>query len=176
MIAIRIESGTEQDLSFDIRRAVILGVYIKAWRKPEYRVALKKPETGVHVEIYYFPAVDGKGLARFATVGLSHTLRSRGQAAGAEWMMALTHDLGGESVDRVFTYLCELINHHMEAAPDSRIPRLMNERRLISSNRPNHAFLLDELREESEQLEDIQIGDEVVRILWWCQSLGMKPH
>lgn len=36
--------------------------------------------------------------------------------------MALTYDLGGESVDRIFSYVCDLIAHHIETFHDS--PRL----------------------------------------------------
>lgn len=30
--------------------------------------------------------------------------------------------------------------------------------------------------EESEELEEIQIGAEVIRILWWYHSRGMRFH
>lgn len=56
VITVFMESAKERELSFDIRRTVILGAYMREWEMPEYRVILSKPETGVHVEIYYFPA------------------------------------------------------------------------------------------------------------------------
>ncbi|MEK3880827.1 suppressor of fused domain protein [Paenibacillus sp. FSL M7-0420] len=160
------ESTKERELSFDIRRTFILGAYMREWQMPEYRVILKKPETGAYVEIYYFPAVEGEEIARFATVGLSATHRPNGQAVGTEWVMALTSDLGGESMDRIFTYLSDLIAHHIEAAGDSRIPRVMEESPLAPANWTTTAFLLDELRGESEELEEIQVGSERAQILW----------
>ncbi|WP_340026543.1 suppressor of fused domain protein [Paenibacillus sp. FSL K6-1096] len=160
------ESAKERELSFDIRRTVILGAYMREWEMPEYRVILSKPETGVHVEIYYFPAAGEGEIARFATVGLSAAHRPNGQVVGAEWMMALTPDLGGESVDRIFTYLSDLIAHHIETAGDSRIPRVMGESPLAPANWTTTALLLDELRGESEELEAIEVGDEGVQIQW----------
>lgn len=61
-MTIFMESTKERELSFDIRRTLILGAYMREWQMPEYRVILKKPETGAYVEIYYFPAVEGKRL------------------------------------------------------------------------------------------------------------------
>lgn len=173
MIAIYMESSKERELSFDIRRTVILGAYIREWKMPEYRIVLSKPETAVHVEVYYFPADDENAVARFATVGLSVTHRPSGQAVGTEWVMALTSDLGGESVDRIFTYLCDLIAHHIESAGDSRIPRVMEESPLAPANWTTTAFLLDELRGESEELEEVQVGSEKAEILW---ALPVTPQ
>jgi hypothetical protein len=168
------EAGKERELSFDIRRTVILGAFMKEWGMPEYRVVLTKPEREAHVEIYYFPAIDDNDAARFATVGLSSTLRSNGQPAGTEWMMALPHDLGGESSDRIFSYLCDVLAHHIETAPDSQIPRVMGESELAPAGWSTKAFLLDELRGESEDLEEIEIGNEVVQVIWAVPVTGQE--
>lgn len=142
---------------------------------PEYWITLMKPET-VQIEIYFFPAVEEKGVARFATVGLSGSHLFSRQMEGTEWVMAMPGDLGGETLERIFAYLCELIAHHLEAAPGSPIPRLMDESRHMLAYWPLHAPLLEKLIEESEELEEIQIGDEVIRILWWYHSRGMRFH
>jgi hypothetical protein len=42
----------------------------------------------------------------------------------------------------------------------------MEESRLAPANWSTKAFFLDELRGESEDLEEIQIGNEVVRVIW----------
>ncbi|WP_042169656.1 suppressor of fused domain protein [Paenibacillus gorillae] len=160
------ESSKERKLSFDIRRTIILGAFIKEWSMPEYRVILNQPDKAIHIEIYYFPAVSDNDVARFATVGLSGTLRSNGQPIYTEWMMALSSDLGGESVDRIFSYVCDLIAHHIETSRNSQIPRVMEESGLAPANWSTKAFLLDELRGESEELEEIQIGNEVVQVVW----------
>ncbi|MEK4849072.1 hypothetical protein NST04_04250 [Paenibacillus sp. FSL H7-0756] len=142
---------------------------------PENWITLMKPGT-VRIEIYFFPAAEEKGVARFATAGLSANHLSSGQARGTEWMMAMPGDLGGETLERIFAYLCELIAHHLEAAPDSPIPRMMDESRLTPACWPPHALLRGKQMAESEELEEIQIGDEVIRILWWYHSRGMRFH
>jgi hypothetical protein len=163
------ESSKENLLASDIRRTIILGAYIKEWSMPEYRVTLStfsQPDKATNIEIYYFPALSGNGVARFATVGLSASLRANGQRVGTEWMMALVDDLGGESVDVIFSYISDLIAHHIEVVNDDLIPRVMEESQLAPSGWSTKALLLDELRGESEELEEIAVGSEVVRVLW----------
>lgn len=163
------ELSKEDILAFDIRRTIILGAYIKEWSMPEYRVTLSsfgQPNKGTNIEIYYFPAHSGNGVARFATVGLSAVLRANGQRVGTEWMMALVEDLGGVSVDIIFSYISDLIAHHIEVVNDDLIPRVMEESQLAPSGWSTKAFLLDELRGESEELEEIAVGSELVRLLW----------
>lgn len=169
------ESSKESLLVFDIRRTIILGAYIKEWSMPEYRVTLSSvrslSQTGqsdkaTSIEIYYFPALSENSVARFATVGLSAALRANGQRVGTEWMMALVDDLGGESIDVIFSYISDLIAHHIEVVNDALIPRVMEESQLAPSGWSTKAFLLDELRGESEELEEIAVGSELVRVLW----------
>lgn len=176
MIAIYMESSKERELSLDIRRTVILGAYIREWKMPEYRIVLSKPETAVHVEVYYFPADAENEVARFATVGLSVTHRPSGQAVGTEWVMALTSDLGGESVDRIFTYLCDLIAHHIESAGDSRIPRVMEESPLAPANWTTTAFLLDELRGKVKSWRRFRSGARGLRSYGRYQSRRRRLH
>lgn len=175
MFAIANEFSKANELSFDIRKTVILDAYTRVWKIPEYWITLMKPER-VQIEIYFFPAAEEKGVARFATVGLSAAHLFSRQAVGTEWVMAMPGDLGGETLERIFAYLCELIAYHLEAAPDSPIPRLMNESRPTPAYRPLPAPLRGKLMEESEELEEIQIGDEVIRILWWYHTRGMGFH
>ncbi|GBF78375.1 hypothetical protein PA598K_07014, partial [Paenibacillus sp. 598K] len=116
------EQTKASELAFDIRRSIILGAYMKEWAMPEYRVIMSRPGYETCVEVYYFPPVGEQGIARYATVGLSCTPRSDGRLIGTEWMLALTPELGGESVDRVFTYICDLVAHHIAISTDSEIP------------------------------------------------------
>ncbi|MFD1884934.1 suppressor of fused domain protein [Paenibacillus wenxiniae] len=168
------ESNHEQQLSFDIRRSILLHAFIQQWSMPAYRVMLNEPDQAIHVEVYYFPAVTEEDVARFATVGLSNTVRSTGQTIGTEWMMALTSDLGDEPVERIFAYICDLLAHHIEVAPHSRIPRVMGESELAPDNWSTRALLLDELRGESEELEAIRIGDEIVQVIWAVPITGQE--
>ncbi|MFD2118001.1 suppressor of fused domain protein [Paenibacillus yanchengensis] len=160
------EPNREKNLEFDIRRTMILHLYMKEWSMPEYRVIITKPEGGIYIEIYYFPARNEEMPARFATVGLSNAIRKTGETIAAEWMLALKHDLGQESVDRIFTYFCDVIAHHIENITSSEVPRVMTESTLAPENWTAKALLLDELRGESEELEEIKIGEEVINVLW----------
>lgn len=160
------ESCREKILEFDIRRTIILNLYIKEWSMPEYRVIMTKPEIGVYIEIYYFPSINDNIPARFATVGLSNFIRKTGKPIETEWMLALKPDLGQENIDRIFTYFCDLIAHNIENIKSSGVPRVMTESTLAPENWTTKALLIDELRGESEDLEEIKIGEEVISVLW----------
>ncbi|SDC35137.1 suppressor of fused domain protein [Paenibacillus sp. FSL R7-0313] len=156
----------EERFSLDIRRTFLLGAYMNEWGVPELRIILSKPERNIHVEIYYFPATSQSGIARFVTVGLSQATRPSGELVAAEWMLALQPDLGGEEVERVNTYLVDLISHHIENVPDSTVPRVMESSELAPARWNATAFLIDELRGEKESLEQIQVGHETIALLW----------
>ncbi|MGO4530887.1 suppressor of fused domain protein [Paenibacillus sp. 2TAF8] len=158
--------SNEQRFSLDIQRTYLLGTYMKEWGMPESRIVLSKTERNIHVEIYYFPEVKQSGIARFVTVGLSRAIRPTGEQVAAEWMLALQSDLGGETVDRINSYLADIITHHIEHAPNSDIPRVMGSSPLAPAEWNATALLIDELRGENESLEHIHIGQEIVPLLW----------
>lgn len=160
------ELSQEKILNFDIRRTTILHLYMKEWAMPEYRVIMTKPENGIYIEIYYFPSINDQTPARFATVGLSNSIRKSGTPTETEWMLAITPDLGQESMDRIFSYFCDLIAHHIEHIKSSEVPRVMTESALAPENWTTKALLIDELRGESEDLEEIKIGEEIISVLW----------
>jgi hypothetical protein len=160
------ETSPEKMLEFDIKRTIILNLYIKEWSMPEYRVIMTKPEIGVYIEIYYFPSTNENNPARFATVGLSNSVRKTGKPTETEWMLALQPDLGQESIDRIFSYFCDLLAHNIEHVKSSDTPRVMTESALAPENWTAKALLIDELRGESEDLEEIQIGEEIISVLW----------
>lgn len=153
-------------LEFDIRRTIILNLYIKEWSMPEYRVIMTKPEIGVYIELYYFPSIDVNIPARFATVGLSNSIRKTGKPIENEWMIALKPDLGQENIDRIFSYFCDIVAHNIEHIQSSEVPRVMTESALAPENWTTKALLIDELRGESEDLEQIKIGEEIINVLW----------
>ena len=72
--------------------------------------------------------------------------------------MALEEGLGGESVDRVCAYLCDLIAHSIENTDGAEPPRVMGASPLAPEKWTAKAILIDELRGESEALERIAVG------------------
>ncbi|GGH20448.1 suppressor of fused domain protein [Paenibacillus segetis] len=175
-VQINRESSREKILNFDIRRTLILNVYIKEWSMPEYRVIMTKPEIGLYIEIYYFPSNSDKIPARFATVGLSNSIRKTSKPTETEWMLAIKSDLGQESIDRIFSYFCDLIAHNIENIQSSEVPRVMTESALAPENWTTKALLVDELRGESEDLEEIKIGEEIISVLWVVPITNNEAH
>lgn len=160
-----IESAQEEALSLDLRRTLVLGRYLQAWSMREYRIVMTGRQGRARIEIYFFPPAASGQPARFATVGLSR-LRHGSGAVHAEWMMALEEGLGGESVDRVCAYLCDLIAHSIENTDGAEPPRVMGASPLAPEKWTAKAILIDELRGESEALERIAVGSETVELQW----------
>lgn len=161
----KMDSFTKNDkFAFDVRRSILLSAYMEQWGMPEYRVIMSKTESGVYIEMYLFP--DRGGVSRFVTIGLSNTVYKSGQPAACEWMMALPSDLGGEKAERIFNYFADLIAHHIEIATDLSVPLVMGSSALAPDNWHAKALLLDELRGESDSLEELQVGSEVFPLLW----------
>ena len=133
---------------------------------PEYRVILENSKNAILIEIYYFPSISQDSPARFASIGLSNTLRRNGKPVSAEWMLALENGLGGESVNRIFSYLSDLIAHNIENIENSEPPRVLDESHLAPERWTTKAVLIDELRGESDSLEQINVGDQTIAILW----------
>ncbi|WP_341279095.1 suppressor of fused domain protein [Paenibacillus sp. FSL H8-0537] len=150
--------------TFDVRRSILLGAYMAQWGMPEYRVVLSRAESGVYIEMYLFP--DRGGVSRFVTIGLSNTFHKSGQPVASEWMLALPSDLGGEKQERIFHYFADLIAHHIEKASSSSVPLVMGSSALAPDNWNAKALLIDELRGESDSLEELKVGDEVFPLLW----------
>lgn len=162
-----LESSTKEFVfEFDIRRSVLLCAYMAAWGMPEYRVNLTKNLPATRIELYYFPSDSIKTPCRFTTVGLSACSLKSGKSTGVEWMMALSSDLGGASLDSVFNYFADLIAHHLKHAPNSDVPRVMTSSELAPPQWTAKAFLLDELRGEPESLEEFTLGSQQVALLW----------
>ncbi|SFF16838.1 Suppressor of fused protein (SUFU) [Paenibacillus algorifonticola] len=150
--------------TFDVRRSILLSAYMAQWGMPEYRVILSKTESNVYIEMYLFP--DRGGVSRFVTIGMSNTCHKSGQPVASEWMLALPSDLGGEKQERIFNYFADLIAHHIENATDASVPLVMSSSALAPENWNAKALLIDELRGESDSLEELTVGSEVFPLLW----------
>ncbi|WP_037283477.1 suppressor of fused domain protein [Saccharibacillus sacchari] len=160
-------AGDHGVLEFDIRRTVILAAYMKHWGMPEWRKSLLSADQSDKIELYYFPAASDDVPVRFATVGLSVcSYDPSGNRIDAEWVLALESELGGESIERVYDYLADLLVHHIRNAPNTVLPRLMPPSALAPEKWTTTALLLDEPRGEAEELEHFNIGEQQVALVW----------
>lgn len=139
--------------------------YMAHWGMPEYRVIFESNDKAEYVEIYFFPDTT-RDVIRFATVGLSNCIRPTGERVGFELMIPLLSNLGGEERTRIFDYVADLIAHHVANVKAHKPPAIMGESKLAPEKWNAKAFLVDELRGESEDLEVIAVGDEKVEVLW----------
>ncbi|OWA34437.1 hypothetical protein B9G55_19275 [Saccharibacillus sp. O16] len=166
--------GTGAELEFDLRRTIILSVYLKHWGMPEWRKILFDSDEKTRIELYYFPSVSEDLPARFATIGLSACrYESSGAPIHSEWVMASERGLGGESYERLFDYLADLLVHHIRNGLGGGLPRLMPPSLLAPERWTATALLLDEPRGEDEELESFQVGDQRVELVW---ALPITPN
>ena len=101
--------SSDERLSFDIKRSIILAEYIKCWGLPESRkiisyqkIAQPKKSSDSQsqtIEVYVFPGEDMDQVTRFATIGLSASNYSNAKKCQSELLLVVPFDVG---IDRFF--------------------------------------------------------------------------
>ncbi|KQV49831.1 suppressor of fused domain protein [Duganella sp. Root336D2] len=154
----------EEKLSFDVRRTVLLGAYMKAWGMPMSRVLAEKDD---HiVEAYFFPAsADGK-INRYVTMGVSGHCMPNGKVADWELLLALPTDNGGASEAEVISFLFDVMAYSLSPEVPFKLGLAIPESKLAPRSWAARALLIDEPRAEPEHLTEIQVGEESVKLLW----------
>jgi hypothetical protein len=151
-------------LVFDVRRTLILGLYIKHWGMPEYRWVSRRED---HViEVYSFPPREDEVVHRFATVGVSAAKREDGNQANYELCMVLPDELAGASVDEVVSFMLDVAVHSYRKDVRCSVGATIPETPLMPAQWPPKALLFDELRGEPEEFSDLSIGSQSIEVLW----------
>src|ERR1043165_2708335 len=96
----------EKKLLQDIRRSLILSVYIRHWEFPDQRTSSRRGDDVI--EVYSFPSQSNEKVRRFATVGISSINRQEGNPIPHELFMCLPKDLGGASIDQVVSFMLDV--------------------------------------------------------------------
>lgn len=160
-------SGDEMqgEFAFDVRRAVVLGAYIRSWGMPDSRVVARKGHE--KVEVYSFPPREGTRVHRFATIGVSASLRERGESVDCyELFMVLPESLTGLSVEAVSHVVLDVVAYSLGQGGIFRIGSTVPEVRTFPSHWLTRALLVDEPRGEAEDLSCTHLGAESIRLFW----------
>ena len=164
---------TESDaakLVFDIRRTLLLGVYMHHWGMPEYRwISRRESHT---IEVYSFPLRQDEVVHRFATVGVSAVNREDGKPANYELCMILPNDLGGASADEVVSLILDVAVHSYRKDVRCSVGATISETPLMPAKWNPKALLFDELRGEPEELSHVLVGAQSVEVLWLVPIYG----
>lgn len=151
-------------LVFDIRRTLILGVYMRHWGMPEYRwISRREDHT---IEVYSFPPREDEVVHRFATVGVSAVNREDGKPANYELCMVLPDELGGASADEVASFMLDVAVHSYRKDVRCSVGATIPETPLMPAKWRPKALLFDELRGEPEELSHISVGNQSIELLW----------
>jgi hypothetical protein len=155
----------DREFEFDLRRTVLLGLYMRQWGMPQYRKRATDHASGDVLEVYSFPGTPDAPVHRFATVGVS---AGSGQAeeAGKELMMVLPADLAGATDDEVFDYMLDIAAYLLRTRGPVEAPFQVPESPLAPRSWKTRAVLVDEARGESEDLAEVEIGRATVEVLW----------
>lgn len=161
-----IGAAVVDELERDLRRAVLLGGYVRAWGMPSKRtVARREREI---VEVYSFPASATSRVNHYATVGVSASVREGRQGALAGWELCIVTppDNGGASEDRVTSLLLDVMSYSLRS--DTRIAagQTIPPSLLLPSEWSARALLIDEPRGEPEWLAHAHVGVQHVSLLW----------
>lgn len=153
---------SDRAFTTDVRRAFVLGAYMRAWGMPRDRVVSTKGPTTV--EVYSFPGQPADKVTRFATFGV---LSALGETRRVEFLAVLPNDLAGASVREVALMMLGAVE--AVAAIDENVSLVGTT--FESFNMPaewgTRAILLDEPRGEVESISTIAVGaGEFVEVVW----------
>ena len=154
---------TEDLLAADIRRAIILGVYIRRWGLPEERIVSRRGPDAV--EVYSFPP-GGQKVHRFATVGVSGVSCDDGRPASWELYMVVPAGLAGTSVQEVASFMLDVMAYSLRRDVAFRVGQTIPETPLMPRAWKPRALLLDELRGEPEDMSSFHVGIQHVKLVW----------
>ena len=157
-------------LVFDIRRTLILGVYMRYWGMPEYRWISRHESHAI--EVYSFPPGKDELVHRFATVGASAVNREDGKPANYELCMILPDELGGASADEVVSLMLDVAVHSYRKDVRCSVGATISETPLMPAKWLPKALLFDALRGEPEELSHISVGAQCIEVLWLVPIYG----
>ena len=156
----------DQLLVNDIRRAMLLGDYIRHWGQPSSRTLSQKAGVAAAVEVYVFPPDEQTNVYRFATVGVSAQPQANGETAQWELLLCLPADLGGADEQQVIHYLLDIMAYSLRDDVNFVIGNRFPVSPLAPSSWTTKALLLDEPRGEPEEMANYQIGQQAVDLIW----------
>jgi hypothetical protein len=155
------EERRERRFSNDVRRAIILGEYIRHWNMPKLRVESRKGDD--KIEVYLFP---GERVCRVATVGVSSLQREDGRKADWELLLVLPLDLAGSDFERVASFVMDVAAYSLEKDVQFSCGMAIPQTPLAPESWSARALLVDEPRGEDEGLEMIRVAEQQVQLLW----------
>ncbi len=166
--------NSDEMLSFDIKRSIILAEYIKCWGLPETRYIMAKSEDlsiTMPIELYVFPGEDMDQVSRVATIGLSACTFNHGQSCNSELLMVLPYDVVDDEIEAISNYIFEISAHIINT-----LGRNLKPEEVISENLKNEieampegwpkALLFDEPRGEPNELNYFHIAMQHVKLAW----------
>jgi len=152
--------------NFDIRRSLLLSIYIREWGIPKSRKIVKK-EGDYPIEVYSFLSDKNAAVTRFATIGLSaQCYASNDERVGHEFFFVLGNDLGEASEDEVFDYLLDISIYSFRNFSEFSVETIIPENKLSPKSWKLNSILVDEPRGESESFECLHIGRQHINMLW----------
>lgn len=170
--------SSDERLSFDIKRSIILAEYIKCWGLPESRkiisyqkIAQPKKSSDSQsqtIEVYVFPGEDMDQVSRVATIGLSSCKFSDGKSCNSELLMVLPYDIVEDEINNISHYICDISSYILNVLGRNLEPEeIVSERKddRIPESWPT-ALLFDEPRGEPNELNYFHIAAQHVKLSW----------
>ena len=155
----------ERQLSFDIRRSILLYSYIKHWGQPSRRTISTKKGNPDRVEVYEFPPQQD-GVYRIVTIGVSSQPINNYRCANWELLFCLPETLGGANSVSVVNYLLDIMAYSLRSDVDMKIGTTIPETKFAPDPWSTRAILVDEARGEAEEMATFAIGEQNVDLLW----------
>ncbi len=180
--------SSDERLSFDIKRSIILAEYIKCWGVPETRNLMfqslmpesqKADDSSVHknmpVELYVFPGEDMDQVTRVATIGLSSCKFNDDKSCNSELLMVLPYDVADDQLEAVSQYIFDVSNYIVNTLGcNIKSEDLISEGLVLAPEDWPNALLFDDPRGEPNELNHFYIGLQHVTLSWVVPIFGSE--
>jgi len=152
------------DLERDVRRAILLGAYVRAWGVPINRSLARRGSE--IIEVYAFPGRKDERVNRFATVGVSALRRDGDKLANWELLLVVPADNGGASEGEVISFLVDTASYSLRSDVRFNVGQTIPPSPLLPSCWGARALLLDDPRGEAAELSDSHVGIQHIKLVW----------
>ena len=165
---------SNKQFAFDITRSFILSNVIPYWGNTDVREVFYKAES--RIEVYSFPPIGDGRFHRFLTCGISNHVNSSGICFNFELFFIAQKDFGEKWCSEIFSYLASLATDFVTQDRPAEVGLTLSTLKIVPKEWKLKFVVLDDLRGEPEELDEIQLPNYPVKLFWVMPIFESEQH